>query len=505
MPKAFFNNIDETPLKNNTGGFLGEKIRDLVNLKHKGGGDNKKENITLDDVFKYYQREEELEEKCNLNSEKITCYKSIKLENPENIIAPDDLIFSLKRYDNQRKKLNTFIDISNDLNLYNTTYYISAVIIHKGSYDGGHYYIYVKSEKKDMWIKLNDTEKKLVNNDSVIKKDINTNGYIFLYKNKNYNFNEKKRNGIQNIINSCYFNSILQLLISTDEYLNPDKMKQRRKSLYDFLTECTVKNNDRDINDGTSLRNFSGEIDGKKYTGVSVFGKGKNRLGQGCEEDAYQALGYILKSKLFPYNNNSIYKVENGNILEKKLSNKNNLDKIEFTLFPPFYEYICYEKLRYENKENENNKYMIQSLILEIPLPPPTTTITTTTTTNNENDRKKKQKKKKVIKKFEKINFNENNEINKESLRIFNHINKHLENIGSVELENPILKELKKNQKNLNESTKKLIDATEVLFQNIEKFKNDTSDYNEKIYEKEKIIEEKIKKISNLANDVFSS
>ena len=80
-----------------------------------------------------------------------------------------------------------------------------------------------------------------------------------------------------------------------------------------------------------------------------------------------------------------------------------------------------------------------------------------------------------------------------------------MENIESVEPENPILKKLQENQINLKQYTEKLIEATETLFNNIENFKKDTSEYNEKIIEKEKIIQEKIKKIYNLANDVFSS
>jgi len=544
MPKAFFDIIDGTPLKNNTGGFLGEKITDLVNLKHKGGG-NGNNNITLDYVFKYYQRKQEIDFNENNSNKAI---KSIEIKKPEYIELPDDLIFSLKRFgsegfgvEQKANKIKTYVDIEDDIEVYDNKYYISAVIIHAGSYGGGHYYTYVKSNQKDMWIQLNDDKKKLVNY-SDIQEDINTNGYIFLYKNKNYRFNKKNRNGIKNIGNSCYFNSILQLLISTDEYLNINKMQIKRKSLYDFLTGCTEKSKSKDINDGEYLRKFNLPKDGKisyqnaktneiseiipkenyytmskdknkiVYIGVSAFGNNNIRLKTGCEEDAHEALGYILDSELFPYKDNiDVYcefntdqtennrkNVNNHSVITRqeikksKINNKSNCDN-NFTMIPPFYKYIICDDLTFKknNKKMKNNQYMIQSLTLEIPPPP-----TTKTTTKN---------KKKVIKKFEKINFNKNNEIDKESLRIFKHINKHLKNIGSVEPENPILKELSKNQINLNEYTKNLIKATDELFENIEIFKNVTSDYNKIIDEKEKIIAEKIKKISNLANSVFSS
>lgn len=554
MPKAFFDIIDETPLKNNTGGFLGEKIIDLVIPKYKGGGDNRKKNITLDDVFKYYQREEKIDFKESNSNKAI---KSIKIKKPENIELPDDLIFSLKRFGSEgfgvgqkTSKIKTYVDIKDDIEVYNTKYYISAVIIHTGLYGGGHYYIYVKSDKENMWIKLDDDKINLVRY-SDIKEDINTNGYIFLYKNKYYKFNKEKRNGIKNIGNSCYFNSILQLLISTDEYLNINKMQEKRRSLYDFLTGCTKKSKSKNINDGEYLRTFNlpnygkilyhnpktNKISNTKpkenyytiskdknnkivYIGVSAFAGNNNkiRLKTGCEEDAHEALGYILDSELFPYKDNiDVYcqfntdqtennrkNVNNHSVITRqeikksKINNKSNCDN-NFTMIPPFYKYIICDDITFkkDNKKMKNIKYSLDKLNLNI--------FSEKEYKKEDKKEDKKDSKKKVIKKYKKIKFDETKNVGEISKEIFDHINKHLENIGSIEPENPILKELSNNQINLNEYTKKLLNATIELFENIETFKNDTSDYNKIIDEKEKIIAEKIKKISILANDVFSS
>lgn len=63
---------------------------------------------------------------------------------------------------------------------YDHNYNIKAVVIHLGALGGGHYYAYVKNSEKNRWEKYNDSEVKVVDEDTV-RKDAKD-SYIFLYE-----------------------------------------------------------------------------------------------------------------------------------------------------------------------------------------------------------------------------------------------------------------------------------------------------------------------------------
>lgn len=396
-----------------------------------------KPEITLDSIFEDYQKEEFVSKENGLqcgingNNEEYPWYKQIKLKNPDDSYTPpDDLIFSLSRfsYTSSASKIDTLVDIPDDLELYKEKYKLTAVIIHVGlGSKSGHYYTIVK-DKDNNWIRLDDSTKSPINSGDNNIKELIKRGYIFLYKNESITntIDIGERNGIANIRNSCYFNSLLQLLISTDEYLNKSKMEINRPKLYDFLTNCTKVTNGINYNDGMFLKTFNTNdiksdniLDtiydnkedttiirklnsekkdyviinikekGKKYSklfelnnnslvdngyaGVSVFGNSANRLSVGCQEDATEALNLLLENNdIFKYSDNTeFYCIENTTppITYSYSQIKNNLDIIQYTTNPPFFRYFKQEirEIKDHGCPRKTKNYEINTLLFPIP------------------------------------------------------------------------------------------------------------------------------------------
>ena len=552
------------------GGFLGKEIRKLVKvgkLGQKGGSE-----ITLKNVIDDYQKEELIDNNnnqllCSNNKKgKFPFYKSIKLENHENNYqSPNDLIFSLKRFESGRK-IKTPVIIPDTLNLYKITYNLTAVIIHKGELNSGHYYTLVK-KKDNEWIELNDSNSPVSVKNNIAKKTINTIGYIFLYKNKNKNIiNEietSKRNGIINIGHSCYFNSILQFLISTDEYLNSNKMQKYRPTLYNFLENCTkVTDTTKNINDGMYLKTFNekninsdkissdnnytfvnkdqnnvknkiinkigkkkyviitvkdgdkkynklfqninGNLVDNGYAGVSVFGNYSNRLGLGCQEDATEALTLLLdSSEIFPYKENTeIYSVNKNNNPAKKIKYQNEITS--FTTIPPFYKYLTKNIIEIKDKKckERKTKYDIQQLFFPIPSPTPSPTSPILSPTPSPLLPSSKKK--------EKITFNvEAENPLPEAIKTFEKIKENFGTKISVEtIDNNNLKDMEESKKELKEITEKLIEYTKQIKEGISNFNSDYEKVTKRkivreIKDKEDIISKKMKEITDLFNKLF--
>ena len=120
----------------------------------------KKETISFNDVLvKYFEKESIPEWKCDKCKKIGTAQKIMQLWK-----APEVIIIVLKRFDSDLNKINTPVDIPNNITfkkgsiLRDTeteySYKLMAVGNHTGSYNGGHYYALCKN--KDSWYLYND-------------------------------------------------------------------------------------------------------------------------------------------------------------------------------------------------------------------------------------------------------------------------------------------------------------------------------------------------------------
>ena len=67
-------------------------------------------------------------------------------------------------------------------------YYLHSLVIHSGTANSGHYYVYIKEHAKERWWKYNDAEVKVVNYGEVISQAQSnnmTNACHLVYINKN--------------------------------------------------------------------------------------------------------------------------------------------------------------------------------------------------------------------------------------------------------------------------------------------------------------------------------
>lgn len=341
-------------------------------IKKQKGGAYKLSNLILN------QKEEEVEKKCKNppGTENIKFIKTLEVYSGGEVQSPNDVIINLARFKSYNfgtilSKKNNVVTIDDTLNLYGKTYYLSAAIIHSGSLGSGHYWTLAK-RGNNKWMKLDDKTFDIVD-DETRKKEMNgtetgTNGVIFLYRKENNitikytNGTLNTGNGILNIGYSCYFNSILQFIITTDEYQDKNKMKKTRKTLYDFLTSVTEKSGANNFNDGTNLKNFG--PDGKK--GVKAFG-----LKEGCQEDAHLALVSVLNYDNFNYSFTApVIYIKDKDFINEQYNKKASNITTQFTSNPPFFKYLFRETYVPKSSSVCSDKkivnYLIETFMIKI-------------------------------------------------------------------------------------------------------------------------------------------
>ena len=324
------------------------------NIKQLGGNINK-----LSDLLKA-QNEEIIKKKCHgitgIDSNFIKNITYIPLV--ENIKEPDDIIIFLNRgkyakKTNELKRDNTPIHIDKELKFNDKKYYISAIVQNQATVvESGHYTTLAK-RGENIWKELNDSNCKDININNYLNN--NTYGVIFLYRNTKKITIDTVGNGIENKGNTCYLNSLLQFLITTDEYQNKEKMIKTRPELYKFLNNSTKKSKNLDINDGSTSEPY-----------VKEFG-----LDSGQQEASDELLRKINNFNKFKYSDDTyVFKLEqkpeleNNKFIETKYNTLKHNDW--FVTNPPFYNYVTQIKTYPSDKakctEDEKTHYHISNI-----------------------------------------------------------------------------------------------------------------------------------------------
>lgn len=149
-----------------------------------------KKNVTLYDCFDKYTEKEILNEDNKVINEKTNkkedCTKQLMFFN-----LPQILIIILKRFNNDSRRKNTFVDIplaNLNLNKYvvgyqdkNTHYDLYGICNHIGTHMGGHYTSYIKV-KDGNWYHFNDRSVTKFNGNLISK-----NSYCLFYRKKKLN------------------------------------------------------------------------------------------------------------------------------------------------------------------------------------------------------------------------------------------------------------------------------------------------------------------------------
>ena len=312
------------------------------NIKQLGGNINK-----LSDLLKA-QAEEIITKRCNdiQGTDYNFINKITYIPQVDGIQNPDDIIIFLNRgkyhkKTNTQERENTPINIDEELTFNNETYYISAIVQNQSTVvENGHYTTLAK-RGGNKWKELNDNKCK----DIIISKYLehNTYGVIFLYRNKENIKINTDGNGIENKGNTCYLNSLLQFLITTDEYQNTKKMIITRPGLYKFLKKSTEKTNGQQINDGSTSEPY-----------ITNFG-----LDSGKQEASDELLRKINNYDEFKYSDDTdVFKLEDNNFSKIKYKDIKDKDKDIFVTNPPFYNYVTEITTYPSDKEkcNENKK-----------------------------------------------------------------------------------------------------------------------------------------------------
>ena len=134
--------------------------------------------------------------KNNILEDKIyikNCVRQLKLAT-----LPDYLIIHLKRFESDMagnlKKIEDVLQVPFDLDMKSfcdkqcplSEFNLIGVIIQTGGIKGGHYYAYIKDQydAQQPWYNCDDSTISKITDEAAMKKDIDTQGYVFFYKNK---------------------------------------------------------------------------------------------------------------------------------------------------------------------------------------------------------------------------------------------------------------------------------------------------------------------------------
>lgn len=144
-----------------------------------------KENINIYDCFDLFTENQILDKENKWKNDEDNKYydviKSLKVWKFPNI-----LIVHLKRFNNNKKKINSFIDVPiNNLDLRKycigydknkSIYTLYGICNHIGTQNSGHYYSYCNFNNN--WVKFDDTSVTKIDDDKIITK----NAYLLFFK-----------------------------------------------------------------------------------------------------------------------------------------------------------------------------------------------------------------------------------------------------------------------------------------------------------------------------------
>ena len=145
--------------------------------------------VTLNELLKLYFQTEfiDFDSNCEKCQNKAKHKKEIKISRP-----PEILILSLQRIGEYKKKLGYSVNFEENIDISefidkdcgyarDCNYQLFAVINHSGSINSGHYYTYLKIEKKD-WFEFNDSKVKKIEDIS----DSSETAYALFYIKQKY-------------------------------------------------------------------------------------------------------------------------------------------------------------------------------------------------------------------------------------------------------------------------------------------------------------------------------
>jgi hypothetical protein len=333
-----------------------------------------------------------VDKRCNdiIDSKNKFIKKSTYIPQVDGIQSPDDIIIFLNRGKYHKKtntleRENTPINIDEELTFNNKTYYISAIVQNQSTVvESGHYTTLAK-RGENKWKHLNDSTCTDINISEYLKN--NTYGVIFLYRNKKEIKINTKGNGIENKGNTCYLNSLLQFLITTDEYQNNKKMIKTRPGLYKFLKDSTDKSKNAIINDGSTSQRY-----------IKNFG-----FNTGQQESSDELLRKIMNFGEFKYKGDTdVFKLENNKFIQIKYNTVSDYTVSDyFVTNPPFYNYVTQIEqypLDSDCKEVKKTFYEISHINI--------------LSKKDENEEKENENEEKENENEEKENENEDNKVN---------------------------------------------------------------------------------------------